>query len=91
MTYHLSLRTQLAMPMAEWACYATQLAPLEAERSLRDAEAAALPWMGSADRRRAVGRLHRLAFADLDAAAPLPIDGLALRHQAAQPSRKGHR
>ena len=71
------------MPLVEWAAYAVELPALEAEASLARAEAAALPWMTAADRRRTLARLQRLISGPPDDVAPtptaLPIEGLAIR------------
>ena len=65
------------MPLAEWACYAAALPALDADRTLRQAEAAAIPWMPPGDRRRTLARLEHALGAPEPAATPL--DGLPLR------------
>ena len=67
------------MPIAEWACYVTALPRLDAEQTLRDAEAAALPWMTPRDRRRTAARLRALAAIDHQP-VPGPLQGMAVRH-----------
>ena len=67
------------MTLVEWTCYAGALAALDAEETLRRAEAAALPWLADRDRRRSLHRLRRLI--GLSTHEPTaPVEGLALRH-----------
>ena len=65
------------MPLAEWACYAAALPALDADQTLRQAEAAAIPWMPPADRRRTLARLqHALGVPEPPAT---PLDGFPIR------------
>ena len=65
------------MPLAEWACYAAALPALDADQTLRQAEAAAIPWMPPADRRRALARLERAV--GVPEVPATPLDGLPIR------------
>ena len=69
------------MPVAEWTCYAAALPALRADDTLHDAEAAALPWLSTRDRRRTLTRLRRLAAPHGDLAGPVP-DGMAVRRHS---------
>jgi hypothetical protein len=73
------------MPIAEWALYVTALPRMDALQAMRDAEAAALPWLSPTDRRRTWNRWQQIAAGDTGARYPsssLPPDGLAIRRQA---------
>lgn len=58
------------MSLVEWCCYAAALPVLYAERALRDAQAAALPWLEGRARRRALGPLRRALGGDGSGALP---------------------